>query len=64
MPLAPDLLIKQLFSLPKKVIVFTGGAGLYGRGLASQLAATGAKLILADRYVAALEAATVGKPAR
>ena len=46
------------------MIVFTGGAGLYGRGLASQLAATGAKLILADRYVAALEAATVGKPAR
>jgi NAD(P)-dependent dehydrogenase (short-subunit alcohol dehydrogenase family) len=43
------------FSLAGKVVVLTGGAGLYGRGLAAQLAAAGAKLVLASRDVAALE---------
>lgn len=43
------------FSLAGQVILLTGGAGLYGRGLAAQLAATGATLILASRNVAALE---------
>jgi len=43
------------FSLAGKVVVLTGGAGIYGRGLAAQLAATGATLILASRNVEALE---------
>lgn len=44
------------FSLAGKTIVLTGGAGLYGRGLAAQVAAAGARLILASRNLAALEA--------
>jgi len=44
------------FSLQDKVVVLTGGAGLYGRGLAAQLAQAGATLILASRNVEALEA--------
>lgn len=43
------------FSLSGQVVLLTGGAGLYGRGLAAQLAAAGATLILASRNVAALE---------
>ncbi|HND63202.1 MAG TPA: SDR family NAD(P)-dependent oxidoreductase, partial [Opitutaceae bacterium] len=43
------------FSLAGHVVLLTGGAGLYGRGLASHLAAAGATLILAARNVAALE---------
>ncbi len=43
------------FSLQNKVILLTGGAGLYGRGLASMLADTGATLILASRDVAKLQ---------
>jgi len=43
------------FSLTGKVILLTGGAGLYGRGLAAQLAETGATLVLASRNVEALE---------
>jgi len=43
------------FSLADKIILLTGGAGLYGRGLAASLAAAGANLVLASRDVAALE---------
>ncbi len=43
------------FSLSGKVIVLTGGAGLYGRGLAATLAGAGATLIIASRGKAALE---------
>lgn len=43
------------FSLAGRIILLTGGAGLYGRGLAAQLAAAGATLILASRNVEALE---------
>lgn len=43
------------FSLAGKIVVLTGGAGLYGRGLAAQIAAAGATLVLASRDVAALE---------
>ena len=43
------------FSLAGKVVLLTGGAGLYGRGLAAQLAGAGARLVLASRDVAALE---------
>mgnify|MGYP003652987883 CR=1 FL=1 len=42
------------FSLTDKVILLTGGAGLYGRGLAAHLARAGATLILASRNVEAL----------
>ncbi len=47
------------FSLAGKIILLTGGAGLYGRGLAAQLAATGATLVLASRNVEALEKVAV-----
>ena len=50
-----DRLTPELFSLKGKVIVLTGGAGLYGRGLAAQLAEAGATLILASRDTDALE---------
>ena len=43
------------FSLAGKIVLLTGGAGLYGRGLAAQLAASGATLVLASRNVPALE---------
>jgi len=43
------------FSLKGKVVVLTGGAGLYGRGLAHQIADAGATLILASRQVEALQ---------
>lgn len=43
------------FSLAGKVVVLTGGAGLYGRGLAGQIATAGATLVLASRDVVALE---------
>jgi NAD(P)-dependent dehydrogenase (short-subunit alcohol dehydrogenase family) len=39
----------ERFSLQNKVILLTGGAGLYGRGLASDLAAAKATLIVASR---------------
>lgn len=45
----------ELFSLQGRTILLTGGAGLYGRGLAAMLAATGANLILASRDVAKLQ---------
>jgi NAD(P)-dependent dehydrogenase (short-subunit alcohol dehydrogenase family) len=45
----------DLFSLQGKTILLTGGAGLYGRGLAAMLAQTGATLILAARDVAKLQ---------
>lgn len=47
---------QNVFSLDNQVVVLTGGAGLYGRGLARQIAAAGATLILASRNVAALQA--------
>ena len=43
------------FSLAGKTVVLTGGAGLYGRGLAAQIAAAGATLVLASRNLEALE---------
>lgn len=45
----------DLFSLQGKTILLTGGAGLYGRGLAAMLAETGATLILASRDVSKLQ---------
>ncbi|MDB6127352.1 MAG: short-chain dehydrogenase [Verrucomicrobia bacterium] len=43
------------FSLQGKVVVLTGGAGLYGRGLTTFLASAGATLVIASRGLAALE---------
>jgi NAD(P)-dependent dehydrogenase (short-subunit alcohol dehydrogenase family) len=43
------------FSLRGKVVLLTGGAGLYGRGLAAFLAEAGATLVIASRQRAALE---------
>jgi len=43
------------FSLENKVVVLTGGAGLFGRGLVAAVAAAGAKLVIASRDVAKLE---------
>lgn len=52
------------FSLAGKTILLTGGAGLYGRGLAAQLAGTGARVILAARNLAALEKVAAEERAR
>jgi NAD(P)-dependent dehydrogenase (short-subunit alcohol dehydrogenase family) len=43
------------FNLRGKVVVLTGGAGLFGRGLAAMLAESGATLVLASRDVEKLE---------
>jgi NAD(P)-dependent dehydrogenase (short-subunit alcohol dehydrogenase family) len=43
------------FSLRNQVIILTGGAGLYGRGLVRDLASAGAELVIASRNVEALE---------
>lgn len=48
--------ILDRFSLRGKVIVLTGGAGLYGRGLAAAIAEAGATLVLASRSLPKLEA--------
>ena len=47
------------FSLAGQIVLLTGGAGLYGRGLAAQLAEAGATLILASRNLPALEQVAV-----
>lgn len=44
------------FSLSDRVILLTGGAGLYGRGLVRDLASAGAELVIASRNLEALEA--------
>ena len=50
--------------LAGKIVLLTGGAGRYGRGLAAQLAAAGATLILASRDVAALDHVATQERAR
>lgn len=45
----------ERFSLKEKVILLTGGAGLYGRGLAADLASAGATLIVASRNLEACQ---------
>jgi len=52
------------FSLAGQVILLTGGAGLYGRGLSAQLAETGATLVLASRNVEALRVVAAEETAR
>lgn len=44
------------FQLTGKVILLTGGAGLYGRGLTADLASTGATVVIASRNLEASEA--------
>lgn len=45
----------ERFSLKNKVVVLTGGAGLYGRGLSKDLASAGANLIIASRNLESCE---------
>lgn len=46
----------ERFALKDKVILLTGGAGIYGRGLATDIASAGATLIIASRNLEANEA--------
>ncbi|WP_300600470.1 SDR family oxidoreductase [Niabella sp.] len=48
--------MQQLFSLENKVVVVTGGAGLFGKPISLALAAAGADVIIAARNQAACEA--------
>lgn len=54
-PSLPPASKNDRFSLRDKVILLTGGAGLYGRGLAADLAAAGATLIVASRTLSACQ---------
>lgn len=44
----------ERFNLKKKVIILTGGAGLYGRGLTTRLCEAGANLVIASRNLETL----------
>ena len=48
--------ILEQFSLKNKVVVLTGGAGLYGRELTRALAEAGAQLVIASRDLSRLRA--------
>jgi len=52
----PSSSVLDRFNLAGKIILLTGGSGLYGRGLAADLAGAGATLIIASRDLAKLEA--------
>ncbi len=45
----------ERFQLNNKVILLTGGAGLYGRGLSKDIAAAGARLVIASRNLDSCE---------
>lgn len=45
----------ERFQLSGKVVVLTGGAGLYGRGLATDIASAGATLVIASRNLEACQ---------
>ncbi len=45
----------ERFHLQNKVVLLTGGAGLYGRGLSKDIAGAGARLVVASRNLAACE---------
>lgn len=47
--------MNDFFSLKDQVIILTGGAGLYGRGLVHHLARTGCKLAIASRNLESLQ---------
>lgn len=48
--------MRDTFCLEDRVVIITGGAGLFGRGLVAALAAAGARLVIASRDVARLAA--------
>jgi NAD(P)-dependent dehydrogenase (short-subunit alcohol dehydrogenase family) len=52
------------FSLRHKVVLLTGGAGLYGRGMTRRLAEAGAELVIASRNLEALETIAAEEKAR
>lgn len=52
------------FSLKDKVVLLTGGAGLFGRGLAASLAEAGATLIVASRDAEKLRCVAAEETAR
>jgi NAD(P)-dependent dehydrogenase (short-subunit alcohol dehydrogenase family) len=52
------------FSLKDKVVLLTGGSGLFGRGLAASLAQAGATLIVASRSVEKLRVVAEEETAR
>ena len=52
------------FTLKNKVILLTGGAGLYGRGLTRDLAEAGARLVIAARNLDKLKAVADEENAR
>ena len=54
----------ERFSLQGQVVVLTGAAGLYGRGLAAALAEAGATLIIASRNLAKLQSVAAEETAR
>jgi NAD(P)-dependent dehydrogenase (short-subunit alcohol dehydrogenase family) len=54
----------DLFSIQGRVVVLTGGAGLYGRGLATMLAEAGATLVIASRDVGKLQQVAAEETAR
>src|SRR5262245_6128831 len=47
--------VLERFSLQDKVVVLTGGSGLYGRQLTSAIAEAGAKLVIASRNLSKLQ---------
>lgn len=51
--MTPEMLAR--LGLAGKVVLLTGGAGLYGRGLAHDLASAGATLIIASRHQGSCE---------
>ena len=53
-----------MFSVRGKVIVLTGGGGLYGRGLAALLAEAGATLVIASRDLDKLQTVAAEETAR
>lgn len=52
------------FSLRERIVVVTGGAGLFGRGLVSAVASAGAKVVVASRNLAGIQAVVAGEAAR
>src|SRR5436309_2562705 len=54
----------EIFSVRGKIIVLTGGSGLYGRGLAAMLAEAGATLVIASRGLEKLQQVAAEETAR